>query len=107
MKKYKSAVEAVICNCENYIQEWCCFQHLTGFDRIIICLDRCTDGTFNKINGLPFEVREKIDVFMNSPHIDSCGFQYRGMQHIYERCKNDVEWLAMFDDDEYIFDSRK
>ena len=104
---FKSAVGAVICNCETYIQEWCCFQHLTGFDRIYICLDRCTDNTFNKIDGLPYEVREKMDVFMNSPHIDGCGFQYRGMQHIYDRCKGEVEWLAMFDDDEYLFDHKQ
>jgi len=104
---YKSAVGVVTCNSAAYIQEWCCFQYLSGFDRIVVCLDRCTDDTFNRMNGLPFEVREKMDVFMNSPHIDSCGFQYRGYQHIYDRCKGEVEWLAMFDDDEYLYDSRK
>lgn len=105
-KEYKSAVGAVICNCETYIQEWCCFQYLTGFDRIIICLDRCTDNTRELINVLPSRIRERIDFFDNSPHDPGEGFQYRGYRHIYERYHDRVEWLAMFDDDEYLYDSR-
>jgi len=107
LKKYKSAVGAVICNCEKYIQEWCCFQYLTGFDKIIICLDRCTDDTFNKIQGLPYEVLSKVDVFSNGAPRPDIGFQHRGYQSIYDKYKNDVEWLALFDDDEYLYDSRQ
>ncbi len=105
-KEFKSAVGAVICNCETYIQEWCCFQYLTGFDKIIICLDRCTDGTRERIDSLSPEVRQKIDVFDNSPHDPGEGFQYRAYRHIYERYHDKVEWLAMFDDDEYFYDSQ-
>jgi hypothetical protein len=106
IKKYKSAVGAVICNCEKYIQEWCCFQYLTGFDKTIICLDRCTDNTFNKIQGLPYEVLERVDVFANSATRPDVGYQFRGYQHIYDRYKDEVEWLAMFDDDEYLYDHK-
>lgn len=105
-KEFKSAVGAVICDCETYIQEWCCFQYLTGFDKIIICLDRCTDNTRKRIDGLPPEVQQRIDVFDNSPHDPGEGFQYRGYRHIYERYHDRVEWLAMFDDDEYLYDSQ-
>ena len=105
-KEYKSAVGAVICDCETYIQEWCCFQYLTGFDIIIICLDRCTDNTLERIDGLPLKVRQRIEVFDNSPHDPGEGFQYRAYRHIYERYHDKIEWLAMFDDDEYFYDSR-
>ena len=50
-RKYKSAVGVVTCNSSKYIQEWCCFQYLTGFDKIIIVLDRCDDDTHDKIRG--------------------------------------------------------
>ena len=51
-------------------------------------------------------MRQKIDVFDNSPHDPGEGFQYRAYRHIYERYHDKVEWLAMFDDDEYFYDSQ-
>ncbi len=105
-KEYKSAVGTVVCNCETYIQEWCCFQYMTGFDKIIICLDRCTDNTRKRIEDLPSQVRQRIDVFDNSPHDPKEGFQYRACRHIYEKYHGRIEWLAFFDDDEYLYDSR-
>jgi len=104
---YKSAVGVITCNSATYIQEWIVFQYLTGFDKIIVCLDECDDDTFVKIQGLPDEVLERVDVFENSPHTKCVGFQHRGYQHIYDRYKGRVEWLAMFDDDEYLYDSQK
>ena len=103
----KSAVGVVTCNPAKYIQEWCCFQYLTGFDKIIVCLDACDDDTFAKIQKLPDKVLERIDVFENSPHRPDVGFQHRGYQHILDRYQGKVEWLAMFDDDEYLYDSQK
>jgi hypothetical protein len=103
----QSAVGVVTCNSAKYIQEWIAFQYLTGFDRIIVCLDECDDDTFAKIQDLPDEVLERVDVFDNSPHSPAVGFQHRGYQHIYDRYKGRVEWLAMFDDDEYLYDCRR
>ena len=109
-KKYRAAVGAVVCNVANYIQEWCCFQYLTGFDKIIICLDRTTDDTYAKIQKLPQKVLDRVDVFSNpTKHEHALGhnFQARGYGVMYAKYKDDVEWLAMFDDDEYIYDHKK
>jgi hypothetical protein len=103
----QSAVGVVTCNSATYIQEWIAFQYLTGFDKIIVCLDECDDDTAVKIQRLPEEVLERVDVFENSPHTTSVGFQHRGYQHIFDRYEGKVEWLAMFDDDEYLYDSQK
>ena len=105
-KKYFSAVGACICNCETYIQEWCCFQHLSGFDRIIIVLDRCTDDTWNRIEKLPDVVRRKVDVLNNDAHEDGYGFQHRAYQKMVDFYRPDVEWFAMLDDDEYLWSSK-
>jgi len=102
-----SAVGIVTCNSEKYIQEVICHNYLVGFDKIIICLDQCDDDTPGAIQKLPDKVLEKVDVFFNSPHRDDVGFQHRGYQTIYDKYKGKVEWLAMFDDDEYFYDKRK
>jgi organic radical activating enzyme len=116
-KQYKSAVGIVTCNSAKYIQEACCFHHITGFERIILVLDRIDDSTYDAIMKLPEEVMCKVDVMNNysiehkHPYNNNdpirSGFQYRGYQKIYDFYHDKVEWLAFFDDDEYIYDSRK
>ena len=104
---YKSAVGIVTCNSSNYIQECIIHNHIVGFDRIIIMLDRCEDDTFERIKELPDSVRDKVDVFENEPHRKDIGFQHRAYQSIYNRYKNRVMWLAMFDDDEYFYNKER
>jgi glycosyltransferase involved in cell wall biosynthesis len=103
---WKSAVGCVTSNSAKYINEWIVHQYIVGFDRIVLVLDRCTDGTFNQIQRLPAKVLEKVDVHNNPPRGDK-SFQYRAYQKIYETYLGKVEWLAMFDDDEYFYDHQK
>ena len=106
-KEYKSIVGMVTCNSATYIQECITFNYIIGFDKIVVVLDRCDDDTRGKIYKLPDEVLERVDVFHNSPHRPETGFQDKGYQHIYDKYKGKAEWLAMFDDDEYFYDSQK
>ena len=104
---YKSAVGMATCNSGKYIQEVLCHNYLVGFDKIIVVLDQCDDDTHGKIQKLPDEVLAKIDVLDNGPARADCGYQHRAYQTIYDQYKGKVEWLAMFDDDEYFYDSQK
>lgn len=104
-KKYYSAVGMCVCNADQYIQEMLCHNYLSGFDRIIVCLDRCTDDTYNAIERLAPEVREVVDVINNYGYHPGIGYQQRAYMKMYEFYKGRVEWLAFFDDDEYLYDS--
>lgn len=106
-KEYKSIVGIVTCNSSTYIQECIAFNYIIGFDKIIVVLDRCDDDTWDKIQELPDEVLKRVDVFHNSPHSSNAGFQHRAYQHIYDKYKRKAEWLALFDDDEYFYDSKR
>ena len=97
--KYKSAVAMICCESETYIQEWCCFQYLTGFDKIIIGIDhKNRDSTLLKLQGLPKHIVEKIDILLTIPG------QFYFYHEVYRRYSRDIEWLACFDDDEYLYD---
>ena len=106
-KEYKSIVGMATCNSSTYIQECIAYNYLVGFDKIVVVLDRCDDDTLDKIHKLPDIVLERVDVFENSPHRPNTGYQHRAYQHIYDKYIGKAEWLAMFDDDEYFYDSRK
>jgi hypothetical protein len=106
-KQYKSIVGMATCNSSTYIQECIAFNYLIGFDKIVVVLDRCDDDTEEKIQKLPDEVLQRVDVFHNSPHRPDVGYQHRVYQHIYDKYKGKAEWMAMFDDDEYFYDFRK
>jgi len=106
-KKYNTAVGIVTCNSGKYIQEVIAFNYLIGFDKIIIVVDRTTDDTLNKIAALPQFILDKVDVIDNGLHDQSVGFQHKGYKKIYEKYIGQVEWLAFFDDDEYIYDKHQ
>ena len=104
---YKSAIGIITRNSSKYIQECIAFNYLIGFDKIIIGLDNCDDDTYCKIQKLPKAILTKVDIFDNGEHRPDLGFQHKGYQTIYDRYKDKVEWLAMFDDDEYFYDSKR
>ena len=106
-KEYKSIVGMATCNSATYIQECIAFNYIVGFDKIVVVLDRCDDDTKDKIYKLPDEVLERVDVFDNSPYRPDAGYQGKAYQHIYDKYKGKAEWLAMFDDDEYLYDSQR
>lgn len=106
---WKSAVGAVTSNSATYIREWVAHQYIVGFDKIIVVLDNCDDDTFNQIQRLPWYVLERVDVHNNqtpAPHYND-RFQYRAYQKIYDLYNDKVEWLAMFDDDEFFYDHQR
>ncbi len=59
---YNSGVGIVTKNCERYIQEVCCYNHLIGFNKIYICLNDCEDSTYQRIYKLPDVVLNKVEV---------------------------------------------
>ena len=116
-KKYQSAVGTITRNCQQYIQEWIIFQHITGFDKIIIRIDsRTVDETLKRIESLPQFILDKVDilpviecnteVFKRGEHVFQ-KFQANTYQDIYDKYKDEIEWLAFFDDDEYLYDKDK
>jgi hypothetical protein len=106
--KWLSAVGLVTNNSANYIREWIAHQYIVGFDKIIVMLDKPTDDTYEQIQRLPHYVLDKVDIHSNPPsHERGIAFQSAGYQKIYNLYKDRVEWLAMFDDDEYFYDHKK
>jgi len=100
----KSAVACLTRNCEKYIQEWIFFYHLQGFDAIIVGLHRCEDNTLKEIEKLPLKVLSKVIVDTETEN--KWNFQRSWYPAIAKKYCKDVEWLAMFDDDEYFYDSQ-
>ena len=107
MSKVKSAVAIIVRNEAKYIEECICYNHLIGFDRIIIGLDRCEDDTPDRVKRLQ-EHLSGLDVFDVNNTADKscfCWNQQIGYNHVYKEYKDRVEWLAMFDTDEYLWNN--
>lgn len=106
----KSAIGICAKNEHKYIQECICFHYLQGWDKIIICLHDVPDEsepdlTKEMIYKLPNEVLAKVELL----HVEEepgWGFQHKGYHLILQRVM-DYDWLALFDVDEYLYDSQK
>ncbi len=106
----KSVIGICAKNEHKYIQECICFNYLQGWDKIIICLHDVVnepepDLTKEMIYKLPREVLAKVELL----HVEEepgWGFQHKGYHLIFQRAMDD-DWLALFDVDEYLYDSQK
>jgi len=109
-KKCKSAVAVVTSNSSTTINEWIAHQFIVGFDKIIVVLDKCTDDTFQQIHKLPPFILERVDIHNNQlTHDVSYGFNFQrnAAMKVYDLYKDRVEWLALFDDDEFFYDHQR
>ena len=106
----KSAIGMCAKNEHKYIQECICFNYLQGWDKIIICLHDVPDEaepdlTKEMIYKLPSAVLEKVELF-DLEEEPGWGYQHKGYHFIHQRAM-DYDWLALFDVDEYLYDSKK
>lgn len=107
---YKSAVCITARMEEAYIQECILHNYIVGFDKMIIVLHQLSandnDRTHEKILQLPDNVLEKVVV---ETITTDClyGYQPDAYHKIYDEWKDKVEWLAMFDVDECLYDSKR
>ena len=105
----KSAVGIIVRDEAEYIEECILFNHLIGFDRILIGCDRCEDETYKLATNLQKHLPH-LTVFEVTPTESemskgerSCWYQRAGYRHIALKLQGQVEWLAMFDCDEYLW----
>ena len=105
----KSAVGIIVRDEAEYIEECILFNHLIGFDRILIGCDRCEDETYERATQLQKHLPH-LTVFEVTPTETemskgerSCWYQRAGYRHIALKLQGQVEWLAMFDCDEYLW----
>ncbi|GHT32046.1 hypothetical protein FACS189434_02970 [Bacteroidia bacterium] len=106
----KSAIGMCAKNEHKYIQECICFNYLQGWDKIIICLhdvpnESETDLTKEMIYKLPDEVLAKVKL-LDVEEESGWGYQHKGY-HLMLQETMDYDWLALFDVDEYLYDSQK
>jgi hypothetical protein len=115
MTHQKSVVVTVARQEATYIQEWIAYQYLVGFDKIIVMLHKYqneSDETFDAIQRLPDYILEKVIVdSANTDNISSVEtpiYQRVGMYKAFKtHVKGKFQWMAMFDVDEYLYDSQK
>jgi len=113
--RQKSAVVTIARQESTYIQEWIAYQYLMGFDKIIVMLHAYQnepDETFDKIERLPNFVLDRVVVgTISCENIDGINtpmYQRMGMYKAFDSyIKGKFEWMAMFDADEYLYDSQK
>jgi hypothetical protein len=106
-KPFTSVVAISTRDSARYIQELICHNFLVGFDRICIGLDHLTtDNTLAQINALPPQVLAKVAVSVNESTGKVCEWQGQWYNNIAREYYDIAEWLATFDDDEYLYDSQ-
>jgi len=106
----KSVIGMCAKNEHKYIQECICFNYLQGWDKIIVCLHDVPDEpepdlTKEMIYKLPNEVLKKVEL-LNVEEEPGWGFQHKAYHLMLQRAM-DYDWLALFDVDEYLYDSQK
>lgn len=106
----RSAIGMCAKNEHKYIQECICFNYLQGWDKIIICLHNVPnepepDLTGEMIYKLPDEVLKKVEL-LNVEEEPGWGYQHKGYHLMLQRAM-DYDWFALFDVDEYLYDSQK
>src|SRR3954469_19032203 len=89
---------AIVKNEARYIAEWIAFQLSIGFDSILIFNNGSTDQTERQIAR--FQPHHDVRLF---PWPDTDGsFQRRAYDHGIQHFKNEFDWLAFFDADEFL-----
>jgi len=100
-----SAVGIIVRNEAKYIEECILYNHLLGFDRIFIGCDRCEDDTYERAMKLQKHLPHLTVFEVPSKKSDDSALWYQraGYHYIVEQLRGQVEWLAMFDCDEYLW----
>lgn len=91
---YKLAIGACVKNEEPYLEEWLEFHRMQGVEHFYLYDNESTDGTVEFLLKQP-------DVTLNSVGFDMC--QFATYYHCCYRYRNQAEWIAFIDVDEYLF----
>ena len=115
MKK-TSCIAIVVRHEEKYIQECICYNYILGWDAIILVVhrdptDNRPDRTEELINELPKYILDKVTIiqfeYAPEPHTVRNHQSIAYQELVYPLVKGQFEWMAMFDADEYLCDSKK
>ena len=100
MSKYKLGLAGIIRDRSNYVKEWLAFHHLAGVEAFYIVLDGCKEPTKERILELPFQE----NIFLHeTTHTGNDYRQVAAYEFIFNRYKNDCDWMVVVDSDEFLF----
>ena len=114
--KQTSCLAIVVRHEEKYIQECICYNYILGWDAIVVVIhrdptDNHPDRTEELIHELPKHILDKVIVkhleYTQGNHITRSHQNVAYQEIIYPLVKDKFEWLAMFDVNEYLYDSEK
>ena len=94
----KFACISVVKNAEKSIAEWLAFHLAIGVDTIFVLDNGSTDGTLEIVR----QFAQRFDVrFANWP-MTSVDYQLRGFLQATHECRDEFDWCAFIDVDEFI-----
>ena len=89
---------AIVKNEERHIAEWLAWQFFVGFDTVFLFNNESTDRTRAVAAGFA----PRYDVRVLDWPGGGQGFQARAYEHAIRLLKDEFEWLAFFDADEFL-----
>ena len=87
-----------------YIKEWVLFHFLLGVRFFYIGLHECDDNS----DEILIELSRKINItIVKVPEKTKTFFQIDFYQFIFDRYKNEVDWMAFIDGDEFLYPTQE
>lgn len=94
----KIACTAVVRNEEQHIAEWLAWQFIIGFDTVLLLDNSSTDRTAAIARGFA----PRRDVRVINWQLRTPDYQPRAYDHAISLLKDEFEWVAFFDADEFL-----
>lgn len=94
----KFACICVVKNAEKSIAEWLAFHLAIGVDTIFVLDNGSTDGTADIVR----QFAGRFDVRLAAWPLTSADYQMRGFLQAVQACRDEFDWCAFIDVDEFI-----
>jgi hypothetical protein len=95
----KTAVASLVKNAENRVAEWVAYHSILGFDTLILLENASTDNTAAVLDRI---CATGLDVRVISWPMTGSTYQIRGLEWAIWRFRNEFDWIACFDVDEFL-----
>jgi len=82
-----------------WLAEWFAFHHLVGFNKFYYYAHMCTDNTVDVLTKLS----QKLDIKLVQIADRLDQVQLAAYQHASQNFMSEVDWMAFFDGDEFLF----
>ena len=82
-----------------WLAEWLAFHHLIGFNRFYYYAHMCTDNTIEVL----LKLSQKLDIKVVQIADSMDRVQLIAYQHAIQNYLPEVDWMAFFDGDEFLF----